>query len=59
MHFQKSCFATLVFATMIAVGPASATCSNATLNGVWGYIVGAAVGQFTADGKGNLMDHRQ
>jgi hypothetical protein len=59
MNFQKSCFATLVFATMIAVGPASATCSNATLNGVWGYIVGAAVGQFTADGKGNLTNGSQ
>ncbi len=59
MNFQKSCFATLVFATMIAVGPASATCSNATLNGVWGFIVGAAVGQFTADGKGNLTNGSQ
>jgi hypothetical protein len=59
MNFQKSCFATLVFAAMIAVGPASATCSNATLNGVWGYIVGAAVGQFTADGKGNLTNGSQ
>jgi len=59
MNFQKSCFATLVFATMIAVGPASATCSNATLIGVWGYIVGAAVGQFTADGKGNLTNGSQ
>jgi len=44
---------------MIAVGPASATCSNATLNGVWGFIVGAAVGQFTADGKGNLTNGSQ
>ena len=59
MNFQKFCFATLVFATMIAVGPASATCSNATLNGVWGYIVGAAVGQFTADGRGHLTNGSQ
>jgi hypothetical protein len=39
----------------IAVGSAfAATCSNATLNGVWGVFVGAAVGQFTADGNGNV-----
>lgn len=55
MKIQKICFAVLVCATTMAAGSASAaTCSNATVNGVWGYIVGAAVGQFTADGKGNL-----
>jgi len=54
MNFQKFCFATLVFAIMIAVGPASAICSNATVNGVWGFQVGSLVGQFTADGKGNI-----
>jgi hypothetical protein len=59
MNFQRLCFATLVFATMIAVGPASATCSKATLNGVWGYQVGAAVGHFTADGQGNITSGTQ
>jgi len=64
MNFQKLCFATLVFMTMVAVGSASAgTCSNATLNGVWGYVSSgfggdgtprALVGQATSDGKGNL-----
>jgi len=54
MKFQEFGFATLVFATMIAVGSASATCSNATFSGVWGYFVGAAVGQFTSDGNGNV-----
>ena len=39
---------------MMAVGSAFAACTNATLNGVWGYQVGTAVGQFTADGQGNL-----
>ena len=53
MNFKK-CFMVLVFATTVAVGSSSAaTCSNATLTGVWGYFVGA-VGQFTADGNGNI-----
>ena len=53
MNFQK-CFVILVFATFFAVGSASAVCSNATVTGVWGFWAGAAVGQFTADGKGNI-----
>jgi hypothetical protein len=53
MNFKK-CFEVLVFATLVAVGSASAACSNGTLNGVWGFWAGAAVGQFTADGKGNI-----
>lgn len=52
MNF-KTCFAVLVFATIAAAGSASATCSNATLTGVWGYWVGA-VGQFTADGNRHI-----
>jgi hypothetical protein len=59
MNFQKFCFATLLFATIIAVGPASATCSDATLKGVWGYQVGAAVGHFTSDGQGNITSGSQ
>jgi hypothetical protein len=63
MNFQRLCFAVLVFATTIAVGAASAaSCSNATLNGVFGSLDAgvkagepeATVTQFTADGKGNL-----
>lgn len=62
MNFQKLCFA-VVFATTIAVGSASAaTCSKATLNGVYGSLdagfdagqAEATLTQFTADGKGNL-----
>jgi hypothetical protein len=58
MNF-KECFVVLVFATLVAVGSASATCSNATLNGVWGVFAGAAVGQFTTDGKGNITNGSQ
>lgn len=52
-----------LLATMIAVMPASAVCSNASLTGVFGYSHGrwagpgvpvGAVGQMTADGKGKL-----
>ena len=53
MNFKK-CFAVLVFATIVAVGSSSATCSNLTLNGVWGFFVGAAAGQFTSDGSGHI-----
>ena len=47
----------------IAIRPASAACSNATLKGVYGYYHGrpaggssiySVLGQFTADGAGNL-----
>jgi hypothetical protein len=54
MKFQSICFAVTLFVTMIAIGPASATCTNANLVGVWGYQVGVAVGQFTADGNGHF-----
>ena len=53
MKFQSLCFGVFVFA-MIAVGSASAVCTNATLNGVWGYQVGPTVGHFTADANGNI-----
>ena len=62
MNFHKSCLAVLLFATMIAVGSASAaSCSNATLNGVWGFTfagsgngtVATTVGQISFDGKGS------
>ena len=45
-----------MFAGWAAVGSASAACSNATMTGVWGVFAGAAVGQFTADGKGNITN---
>ena len=36
----------MLFATMVAVGSASANCSNATLNGVYGFlVVGSAYGE--------------
>ena len=52
MNFLRISLAVLLFAVAIAV-PASA-CSDATMNGVLGYLVGAAVGQFTADGAGHI-----
>src|SRR4029077_4717964 len=54
MKFHKLYLVLTVLVTMIAITPASAVCTNADLNGVWGYQVGASVGQFTADGAGNL-----
>lgn len=58
MNFKK-CFVVLMFAAWVAVGSASAACSNATMIGVWGVFAGAAVGQFTADGKGNITNGSQ
>jgi|SRR5882672_4342724 len=54
MKIQKIYFAVTVLATMMAIGATSVACTNANLVGVWGYQVGAAVGQFTADGNGHL-----
>ncbi|HEV3510424.1 MAG TPA: hypothetical protein VGS05_01895 [Candidatus Sulfotelmatobacter sp.] len=63
MYGRKGIFAVFVFATMIAAKPASAVCSNAILNGVYGYYHGrpgggssikGVVGQIPADGSGNL-----
>ena len=67
MNFQRL-FVTafvFVFVTMMAVGSgAAAVCSNASLNGVVGFVTtawtagvgigGASVGQLTFDGKGNF-----
>lgn len=53
----------LLFVTMLAAAPSSATCSNATLKGTYGYSHGRVggepavkyvVGQITADGTGSL-----
>jgi hypothetical protein len=60
MKFQQLCFPVTVMMTMIVVGPtAAASCTNANVTGVWGYVVGAAVGQFTADGKGDITNGSQ
>ena len=58
MNFKK-CFVVLVFTTLVAIGSASAACTNATLTGVWGYFVGTAVGQFTSDGNGHITTGSQ
>jgi hypothetical protein len=50
---KASCLAVFL-ACAFAVTPAHATCSNATLTGVWGFINGHSVGQITFDGKGNI-----
>jgi hypothetical protein len=61
MKFQKLCVI-LLFATVCAGGSASATCSNASLKGVFGYLHGRAgadpatvtLGQLTLDGQGKI-----
>lgn len=61
MHAPKLTLAILVFAA-IAIMPASAACSNATLKGAYGYYhvkpgggsAKGVVGQIIADGQGNL-----
>ena len=63
MNFTKSCLSVLAFAAIIAIGSASAaTCSNASLKGVWGSLDAgfnngqpeATLTQVTFDGNGNL-----
>ena len=64
MNFLRMISIVLLFMAIFAVGSASAaTCSDATLKGVYGFIVSglggdgtprAIVGQATADGKGSL-----
>lgn len=54
MKLEKFCFAIAVLATMLAIGATCAACTNATVTGVWGFQVGTSVGQFTADGAGNI-----
>jgi hypothetical protein len=59
MSFLKQSCIVLFFVASIVVGSASALCSKASLTGVWGYQVGTAVGQFTADGNGNITKGSQ
>jgi hypothetical protein len=54
MKLQRLCFAVALLATMIASGARCAACTDATVIGVWGFQVGTAVGQFTADGTGKI-----
>jgi hypothetical protein len=64
MRLRTISVAFVVLATMIGVTPASAACSKASFQGVFGYLHGrqgglpilttVVVGQFTADGKGAL-----
>jgi surface antigen len=54
MNSLKISSAVLLLAVAVAVPRASATCSDASMSGVLGYIVGSAVGQFTADGAGHI-----
>ena len=63
MNFLKMSSIVLLFVAIFAVGSASASCSDLTLTGVYGFIFSglggdgtprAIVGQATADGKGNL-----
>jgi hypothetical protein len=54
MKLQKLYFSVAVLATMIAIGATCAACTNASVSGVWGFQIGTAVGQFKADGAGNI-----
>jgi hypothetical protein len=54
MTLQKVRFAVALLETTIALGATCAACTNATFTGVWGFQIGTAVGQFTADGIGNI-----
>ena len=53
MNFLKISSAVLLLAVAIAVPRASA-CSDGSMNGVVGFLVGSAVGHFTADGAGHI-----
>lgn len=54
MRSQKLYSAVAIFATMFAISETCAACTDATVTGVWGFQVGTAVGQFTADGNGHI-----
>ncbi len=62
MNLQTLSLAVLVFATLFGTGNASASCSNATVLGVYGSLgagfeggaPSADVIQYTADGAGHL-----
>ena len=54
MKVLKVCVAVLLFSCVFARGSAFAACSNLTVTGIWGFQVGASVGQITSDGKGNI-----
>lgn len=63
MISRKICLVVFLFAMMMAVQPAWAGCSNASLNGPFGYFHGrpsgaagqkVVVGQIIADGNGNV-----
>ena len=52
MNFLRISSLVLLFAVAVAVS--ASACSDATMDGVFGYLVGSAVGQFTADGAGHI-----
>lgn len=55
MRFQRLCFPVVLLTTMIAIGGrCSAACTNASFTGVWGFQIGTAVGQLTANGSGSI-----
>lgn len=54
MKLQKVSFAVALLGTMFAIDATCAACTNATVVGVWGFQIGTAIGQFTADGNGHI-----
>jgi hypothetical protein len=59
MNFLKASLIVLFLTAILSVDAAAAVCSDVLITGVWGYAVGASVGQFTADGKGNITAGKQ
>jgi hypothetical protein len=53
MTFLKLSSLVLLFVATIG-SSASASCSKASVSGVWGFQIGTAIGQFTADGRGDV-----
>ncbi len=54
MKVMKACCLVVFFAACLAATSAHATCTKATLTGVWGFSNGHSVGQITFDGSGHI-----
>ena len=54
MTFQKACALAVFLACALSATPSHATCTNATLTGVWGFLNGHSVGQIAFDGAGHI-----
>lgn len=59
MKATKACFLLAFLACAFTTMPAFATCTNATLTGVWGFSMGHSIGQITFDGLGHITAESQ